>query len=389
MKVLNILMMVASLLFGSDLRDPKDILTEVNNTNNKEFKLSCNSMYAWTDPEWVLWWKLDYTYDSSGRLVNILDSKLISDVWYNRDNYIYSYNENGLLSEYIYQYMGTEEWQNQVRYTYEYNSDNVLTYIYDYEWIENEWNLYRRSVYSYFGDNDFEAVSQEYTGTEWVTTGKTVSELDPDGKILSQTSQAWSGEWINFFRSEHTYNGNLEEEYIDFEWSGSEWVYSYKIDNFFDDSLLNTRIERLTWNGTWNYLNRDFNYFDENNNLTEYISENYQEGSWVNACRGTNTYFDIAGITGNTLPDKIELFQNYPNPFNPETEISFTLNKTAEVKLAVYNLNGQLIKELAKAKFNSGNHKFSFNASELNSGIYFYMLDTGENSITKKMMLLK
>ena len=87
--------------------------------------------------------------------------------------------------------------------------------------------------------------------------------------------------------------------------------------------------------------------------------------------------------------DNFELYQNYPNPFNPVTDISFSLDRTGQVNLSVYNHAGQLVNELLNRVLSKGVHKINFNASNLNSGIYFYKIETNETSITKKMMLVK
>jgi hypothetical protein len=84
------------------------------------------------------------------------------------------------------------------------------------------------------------------------------------------------------------------------------------------------------------------------------------------------------------------LSQNYPNPFNPETDISFTLSEPSDVKLSVYNTKGENIHTLHKGKSAAGLHTFSFDGSDLTSGVYYYRIETsrGGGSV-KKMMLLK
>ena len=92
---------------------------------------------------------------------------------------------------------------------------------------------------------------------------------------------------------------------------------------------------------------------------------------------------------GQFTIDNSELYQNYPNPFNPSTEISFSLDRVQVVKLSVYNLSGQLVSELVNKKLDKGIHKINFNASDLNSGIYFYTLECEGFSETNKMLLIK
>lgn len=94
--------------------------------------------------------------------------------------------------------------------------------------------------------------------------------------------------------------------------------------------------------------------------------------------------------TENVKPNTFALYQNYPNPFNPSTIISFSIPAQTAVSLKIYNTLGQLIATLVDNKvMNAGNYKFSFNANNLPSGVYFYTLTSNNTSITKKMMLIK
>ena len=83
------------------------------------------------------------------------------------------------------------------------------------------------------------------------------------------------------------------------------------------------------------------------------------------------------------------LAQNYPNPFNPNTNISFILPESGNVKLTIYNLLGQEIKTLVNGFKESGVHNVSFDARDLNSGIYLYKLEANNFNQTRKMTLVK
>ena len=91
----------------------------------------------------------------------------------------------------------------------------------------------------------------------------------------------------------------------------------------------------------------------------------------------------------NVTPVSFSLDQNYPNPFNPQTNIKFTLQRSGNVKLVVFNTQGQEIAVLVNGKKTSGIHEVTFNAESLSSGIYFYRLETDQGNFTKKMMFLK
>ncbi len=106
----------------------------------------------------------------------------------------------------------------------------------------------------------------------------------------------------------------------------------------------------------------------------------------------TFTLLNTASSIGNEPgdhPDSFILHQNYPNPFNPLTNIEFSLTSGSYVKLTVYDIRGEEISRLANENLKSGNHKYEFDAANLSSGIYFYRLETGKFSYTKKMTVLK
>ncbi len=109
---------------------------------------------------------------------------------------------------------------------------------------------------------------------------------------------------------------------------------------------------------------------------------------WVVYIYGTTS--PATGVKNETVvPKKFVLHQNYPNPFNPSTTISFSLAKTGYTNLTVYNLLGQKIATLINGNMTSGFHSLSFNASTLNSGIYFYKLTSGNQTAVKKFILMK
>ncbi|MDA3884134.1 MAG: T9SS type A sorting domain-containing protein, partial [Candidatus Delongbacteria bacterium] len=83
------------------------------------------------------------------------------------------------------------------------------------------------------------------------------------------------------------------------------------------------------------------------------------------------------------------LNQNYPNPFNPTTTIGFYNNQKGQVKLTVYNMKGELVNTLINENISKGFKSVDFDATALNSGVYYYKLETSNNTSTKKMLLIK
>jgi hypothetical protein len=88
-------------------------------------------------------------------------------------------------------------------------------------------------------------------------------------------------------------------------------------------------------------------------------------------------------------PYSFILHQNYPNPFNPSTTISFSIPSRSFVSLKVFDLLGREVATLINENQNVGTHFTTFSATNLPSGIYFYRLQAGSFSETKKLVLQK
>jgi hypothetical protein len=98
----------------------------------------------------------------------------------------------------------------------------------------------------------------------------------------------------------------------------------------------------------------------------------------------------ITGIADeNKIPEKYALGQNFPNPFNPSTKIQYALPKGGLTKITLYDLLGRKIKTLVNREVEAGYHEIDFDATDLPSGIYFYRIQSGKFTQTKKMILMK
>ncbi len=96
----------------------------------------------------------------------------------------------------------------------------------------------------------------------------------------------------------------------------------------------------------------------------------------------------VDGPSGST-PSTYALFQNFPNPFNPTTKIGFQLSALSKVSLKIYDLLGREVETLVDGEISAGVHRVTFDASRFASGIYFYRLQAGNFTATKKLLLLK
>jgi hypothetical protein len=101
---------------------------------------------------------------------------------------------------------------------------------------------------------------------------------------------------------------------------------------------------------------------------------------------------DIATNVDNAstiLPSEFILSQNYPNPFNPTTTVSFSLPYKSFVSIKIFDLIGRDVATIVLEELSAGSHSRQWNSEDLPSGVYFYRLQAGSFTETKKLVLLR
>jgi len=109
---------------------------------------------------------------------------------------------------------------------------------------------------------------------------------------------------------------------------------------------------------------------------------------------GTFAYSGEVGVEVNFTPSEYVLFQNYPNPFNPTTTIQFQVPEASDVSIVIYDMLGQVVKELFAENIQAGNYSVDWNGVnnaglKMSSGSYIYRMTAGSFIETKEMILLK
>ncbi len=111
---------------------------------------------------------------------------------------------------------------------------------------------------------------------------------------------------------------------------------------------------------------------------------------WSEVRRFTTTVATaVAGEMTKDIPTQFSLLQNYPNPFNPATRIQFGIPVSGLVTLKVFDILGREVAVLMNERKSPGTYDVEWNASSLSSGVYFYRLQAGSFTETKKLLLMK
>ena len=123
--------------------------------------------------------------------------------------------------------------------------------------------------------------------------------------------------------------------------------------------------------------------------------------NWLDPSGGNNmsqagaVYVFGPGSTGTgeygpgEVPRSVQLNQNFPNPFNPATTITFELPQSSDVRLSVFDLLGREMSVLVNGRLEAGRHEVRFDGTDVSTGAYFYRLQTGNLTRTRKLLIAK
>ncbi len=169
-------------------------------------------------------------------------------------------------------------------------------------------------------------------------------------------------------------------------------IYYNKLDSLiaYSDTLLENNYTPQSWLNFSNALASAKNVINTNYSSTVSAADALHNASdsLQSAINGL-IIITYAGNSGNNLPEHFALYQNYPNPFNPSTRISYTIPQDDYVSLKVYDILGNEAAVIFEGEQQPGNYNFTFDGSELTSGIYFYRLQTRSYAAVRKFVLLK
>jgi len=174
------------------------------------------------------------------------------------------------------------------------------------------------------------------------------------------------------------------------------WQTATELNNYgFEVERCALSAERQTWNkigfvnGNGNSNSpKDYSFVDDFAGKPAYRTGGYSYRLKQIDNDGQFEYSKTINVDFNGVK-KFELSQNYPNPFNPTTTIRFNLPEAGNVKLTLFNILGQELRTLVNEFKESGVHTINFDASDLNSGMYIYKIESGSFTQTRKMTLIK
>jgi len=204
------------------------------------------------------------------------------------------------------------------------------------------------------------------------------ADLDDDGVL--ETIFGDNAGYLHILKSDATYLPGYPIKVTNEQITMSPWIGKFTAGTGNADILLAST-------GKFDFINTQRTLSNP-----EPYTWNTFRGNIANTASTSYRYLAEDDIIATPLQNTLK--QNFPNPFNPTTTINFSINKSESVKLAVYNVKGQLVKTLVNTNLNSGEHSIVWNGQDeanqpVSSGIYFYRLQSDTFTQTRKMLMMK
>lgn len=329
--------------------------------------------------------KYTYTYDSNHNMLTQLSQNYEANQWVNSWKSTSTYNTSGDLTQQLQEGWNNNEWMNEGLYKFTYDSNrNNTTFSYQY-WKNNAWVYMFRDEYTFDANgNQISGKKYYWDDSVFIHVQRDFATYDSYNQMTSRWNEFFEGDvWVGGQRDSYTYQSKgIITQSLSEMWMGTGWMNTGKI-QYTNDGLGNTiKGESFAWdiaNSQWVPSHSGFKFlynYGEN--------ELYFDGTTVELF-----FKPLSAEEDIHSPVEFNLSQNYPNPFNPSTSITFTLPISENVTLTVYNSLGAEVSKLLNGNYSAGEHKVNFDASDLESGVYFYTLRAGDFSQTQKMLLLK
>ena len=270
------------------------------------------------------------------------------------------------------------------------------------------WTVYT-SKNSGLPDNDIESIAIESNGDKWIGTwnGGIAKYNGTNWTVFKTTNSGLTIKQINSIAIEPNgtkWIGTNSDGLIKYD--GTNWT-NFNTGNSIlpDKAVLSIAIEAngVKWFGTkkglvkydgtnWKLYTTSNSGLPDNN--IETIAFELNGNKWFGTDKGVAVFNENGVATAVEkvnviLPAGYSLSQNYPNPFNPSTTIKYSVPRQSNVAIKIYDALAREVATLVNEEKSAGNYEVKFNGALLPSGVYFYRINSGEFTETKKLLLMK
>lgn len=236
-----------------------------------------------------------------------------------------------------------------------------------------------------------------------------VDDINADGQLMDTLGNVWEVSFDDYARGE-TSTGYILEWRVPLKYiNTSTRVFSFGVGGVFGSAINvgdNDDVQRehmLQWSAgfadaVWSNPTLHGTVTFLAGNKLKYVAVSSHDETIVNDSAAVWYIPNFTAIEPDqisNIPSSFSLKQNYPNPFNPTTNIRYEINKTDKVSLTIYNITGEVVRNLiSDVTQNLGAYEIVWDSkdnrgTEVSSGVYFFQIKQGTTVATKKMVLMR
>ena len=362
--------------------------------------LAVDSAITWTwnrnTENWDIAYRTYYTNYADGNVETSLFSIRMGNEWVNNSLATFGYDAFQNITSILYQRWEEDEWKNIALLLYEYDDhQNLLTEI-QQSWDGWAFSGGTRNLYTYDDeDNRLSQTSQYLIDSTWTDGTRNLYTYDEFNREIQELYQANYGGWINLTQFITTYDVNGDADIIlEQAWAIDHWQdVDRNLYDWIDHRVISWEIQ--TFDGVdWTESMRYLNGYDQNENFTSQLFQQFINGEWTNSGQymagydGMFRVYDVTQVWENEwiyadsthhyyseISGVADQFQNkdmkiFPNPANELINISFDENSVENYGIEIYSNTGI---KLFETKSNPTNSK-PVNISHLPPGSYHVVI---------------
>lgn len=337
----------------------------------------------------------NYTYNANHQITDFVAQSWSSGSWSNTTKEVANYDIDGNIVEFSSFGWSSGSWVPSTNYLYQYDAaGNCKTSIYR-EDDGGTWKNYSKTTIAYNTNSQpTEYVFEEWDGSAWQQNNKATVSYNSNGDILEIISYDKEGSsWVAYFKESYTYTGTQKSNCIQQEFDGSVWNKTIKTVYNYDGSGLLSHIILQLWDDPTSDWANGLRYSITYNNhqlISDLLEESWNSGDFWEKTTGSQKilfFYESYGNTGISHLENEAQLNIYPNPTANNLNVTIDWEKPTSSEITIYDITGRSRYTQAFAKAMQTQQQIDI--SHLPAGSYYLNIRTDNSMMSKTFQVVK